>query len=561
MNTAFLSAALLEAGASGIGSTISSVITWGAIIIIALSALVGMSRGMYKTAIRLVTLGLCLFLTYHASHMITDYLHSRFVGRTVEEIITEFWPAYSTSLTDQIRGVINSFDAETMERLVATGTVVLILPIVFMIVFYVLKLLSMLIYFLLHALLRVGVRKSMVSKLMGILLGAIQGAFIVWALVMPIGGIAGIAEDARPKLTTDKEPYVIDMVEGIYTDYVDAVCDNAVVKMVRGFGGDTMFAEITTVTVADETVDMQKEAIVILEIVADGYPLIKDGFNWTELREQDRRAMNAILEDVSSDEYTANTVAGVLRGIAKARKDGHFDFGFQEPFNTFMDDMIQIFSDSDRNTIEGDFRTFLDVYFLLDDAHVLTHFGAGTSSTVAEELLGATDENGTKIVTKVINKLSENPRTAPLVTSLTKFSLKLMAESVGNILPEGTDTDKIYDDVKVGMQDVLVNVNDESIPEEEKHEIVKDSLNDALVNSGVIKEDAPLNEDVMDTMTDYVMENFNGKEELTDDDINNAILSYYNQYGIPEGVNPDDINPDLIPDGVGGNTGSGDATE
>ena len=222
-----------------------------------------------------------------------------------------------------------------------------------------------------------------------------------------------------------------------------------------------------------------------------------------------------------------------------------------------MDEFVHIFADSDRTTVEGDLKTFLDVYFILNDAHVLSHFGGGDSSNVAEELLGATDADGTKVITKIIDKLSENPRTASLVTSLTKFSLKLMAESTGNLLPEGTDADQIYEDVKVGMQDVLLNVNDPSIPEEEKHEVVKESLNNTLIESGVVSADAPLSDEAMNSITDYVMENYAGKEELTDDDINNAIFAYYNQYGIPEGVNPDNV---VIP-GAGDTTEGGESVE
>lgn len=552
MNTAFAGAALLSAS---IGGTVSACITWGSIAVLIISILHGMSRGMYKTAIRIITIGFAIFLTYHVTEMITGFLHEMFVDQTVEEIITRVWPGYTDVVAENTRGIINSFDATTMERLVATGTVIFIMPIVFVAAFYILKVLSMFLYYLLHAIFRVGKKNSMVSKLMGIMLGIIQGLVVLWALLMPVAGLASLAEEAKPTLTSDKDPAVIEKVNGIYEDYIDDVSSNMFIKLVRGFGGDAMFGSITTVTVGDEEVDMKKEAIVIAEIIADGYPLMDGSASWSELRESDKRALTAILEDVGDDEYTANMIAGVLRGVVKAHESGYFNFGFEEPLKGFLDEFVHIFANSDRTTVEGDLKTFLDVYFILNDAHVLSHFGGGDSSNVAEELLGATDENGTKVITKIIDKLSENPRTASLVTSLTKFSLKLMAESAGNLLPEGTDADQIYEDVKVGMQDVLLNVNDPSIPEEEKHEVVKESLNNTLIESGVVSADAPLSDEAMNSITDYVMENYAGKEELTDDDINNAIFSYYNQYGVPEGVNPDDINPDLIP---GGNGGSGE---
>ena len=546
MNTAFTGALL----SGGLGGKISAVITVLAILILGLSVLLGKSRGMYKTAIRMITLGLSLWLTSYLSKVMTDAFHNLFIGHSAESIITKVWPDYSVVVDQTTRDIINSFDVQTMERLIAMGTAIVLIPIAFILVFYTVKFFSMFFYMLFNGILRMSRQKSAVSSIMGMILGVIQGAFVIWVLVMPIAGLAGVAKDARPVITSDdKDPAVVAKINDIYAEYVDDIADNAVVKMVGAFGGEDMFRSITTVKVAGETVDMQKEVIVVLNIVADGYPLMDGGFSWAELRDKDKAAMLAILADIGDDEYTSTTVAGVLRGMVIAYDKGYLNLGFEEPFKSFMDEFVHVFSDSSEDNVEEDFRTFLDVYFILNDARVLACFGGGATEDVAEQLLAATDENGKKVITTVTDRLADNQRTAHIVTSLTKFSLSLMAQSAGNIL--GDNTDAIYEDVKLGMHDVLLNVNDPSIPEEEKYDVVKESLNTTLINSGVVTEDAPLSDETMNTITDYVLENFAGKEELTDDDINNAILSYYNQYGTPEGVNPDDVNPDVIPDGVG----------
>ena len=72
----------------------------------------------------------------------------------------------------------------------------------------------------------------------------------------------------------------------------------------------------------------------------------------------------------------------------------------------------------------------------------------------------------------------------------------------------------------------------------------------------------------MSNIADHVITEFAGKEELTDDDINGAILSYFTKYGtegIPDGVNPDDLPEgdygDILDDilGGGGNGNNDDA--
>lgn len=551
MNTAFASAALLEAG-SAVGKTASLGITAISVAIILISVFYGMSRGMYKTAIRIVTIAISVLLSYYVVKRITAYAHTLFVGRSVEGVITNFWTGYINLFNEKVRGIINSFDAPTVERILATVFVICAVPIIFICVFHLIKLLTLALYLIGHGIFRVGKAKSPVSMIMGCILGAIQGLMIVWATMMPIAGVAAIAKDARSTLISDKDPAVAQNITSAYENYIDDICANPFIKLVDGFGGDIMFSRMMTVKVGDESVNMKKEAVVLAEVVADAYPMMDGGFSWAELRDKDKHAMTSVLDDVGNDKYTAKTVAGILRGISNAHKTGYFNFGFQEPFKSFMDEFIQVFDDSDETNVKGDLKTFLDVYFILNDAEVLSYFGGGLTEDTAEALLAAKDGE-TKVITKVTDKLSENDRTAGLVTSLTKFSLKLMAETSGNILPEGADADKIYDDVKVGMVDVLANVNDPTIPAEEKRDAVKESLNTTLINSGVVSAEKPLAEEQMNSITDYVMENYQGKTELTDDDINNAILAYYDKQGTtpPEGgvpVLPEGSEP-VIPEG------------
>ena len=139
------------------------------------------------------------------------------------------------------------------------------------------------------------------------------------------------------------------------------------------------------------------------------------------------------------------------------------------------------------------------------------------------------------------------------MTEFTKFSLKLMADSVGNALPSDVDTEKLYEDVKTGISGALDAVNDETLSTEEKKESVKNTINDTLVESGVMTEENKIDDDIMDSITDYVVENYQGKTELSDEDINNAILHYYEAYAnsgtiptLPDGSQLPDL--DDIPD-------------
>ena len=160
-----MNAALLEA--STVGSTISGAITAVAVILILLGVLLGMKRGMYKTTLRILTVVASSFIAYWVIEGVTDYLHGLFVGRTLEEIITGVWPGYTTAVAENLRNIINSFDAVTVERIIAAGTVILILPIVFTLVFIVAKLLTTIIYFIIRSILRLGGINSPISSVLG----------------------------------------------------------------------------------------------------------------------------------------------------------------------------------------------------------------------------------------------------------------------------------------------------------------------------------------------------------------------------------------------------------
>ena len=201
--------------------------------------------------------------------------------------------------------------------------------------------------------------------------------------------------------------------------------------------------------------------------------------------------------------------------------------------------MGSVFKDTTPDTLKGDLDTFLEIYFILSDSGVLAHFGeeSGEGEDV-KDLFTAKNEEGKTVIQEVIDELQKNPRTAHIVTDLTKFSLKLMADSVGNALPEDVDTEKLYSDVKVGMTGALDSVNDPTLTPEEKKESVKGTISDTLIESGVMTEENKLDDDIMDSMADYVIENYQGKEELTDEDINNAILHYYEAYADKEAAAP-----------------------
>ena len=144
-----------------------------------------------------------------------------------------------------------------------------------------------------------------------------------------------------------------------------------------------------------------------------------------------------------------------------------------------------------------------------------------------KDLLIAEDDEGDTVIDNVISELNDNPRTVPIVTSLTKFSLQLMLDSfpAEETLPEDVDIEVVYDSVKDGVNSLLPDVNNPDLSHTEKVENVAASLDETLKDNNIA-----LDEEIVDYIAEEIITQFAGKDELTDEDINNALLAFYGAY-------------------------------
>ena len=553
----------LFSGTASVGEYISVGIFAFAIIAILGNTVYGLFRGFGKTSIRLLTVLLAGVSAYILMLVAFRSIDTWFAGKTAEDILAMAVKDYESVISPDILEIVRTIDVPTTERILMIVTVVVIAPIAFIVIFYTLKLLLLIVYKVLVSIFRMSSKdKSTASTVGGALMGLLLGVVVTFIVLLPISSVAGLADDIKPSLTSDDKPEAsVEIVEGIYDDYINVPANNFLLKVIRRCGGDILFAEIATVSVGGEEVDMRTEAGAVADVCVDAIPLFKD-FRWDDLTEEHKAALSAILEDLGEDDYSAEIVSGALRTVSNAFSANAIPIEIEEPFNSFAKDFVNVFSTSNKENVEGDLRTFLDIYFILSDSGVLTTFlppeqGGSADSVSVEDLLMADDGNGT-VISKVIFKLNLNERTRPLVTSLTKFSLQLIAQSVGNEIANGADITEVYEDVKTGLNDVLADVNNEALSDTEKKEAVKTTINDTLVESGVITEEDVIDEKVLDSIADYAVENFkdlkdeegNPITELTDEQINNAILSYYEAFA----------KTGEIPD-LGGITGGGAGTE
>lgn len=498
-------------------------ISLGIYIFIALSviigALVGLRRGAPKMTVRLVTVIASAVGAFFISTLIVKGVNSAFEGKTLEEVIRSIYSSYD-GIDARIRDVIASFDAETAEYILMIPIGAVIAPLAFAFVFVILELLMLIIYKIITAIAGMSSYKTgKLSKGMGALIGAVQGVFVAAVILIPISGYSSLASEYRDDLTCEEIPEDIsDATQTAYTEWIDGVTDNVALKAVNTLGGRMTFDALSGVRVGEDKYTMTSELDIFVDVYVEAIGL--SGTDWKSPTEDQKEKISNIADLLCRDEFTATIASGLLRGASNAVHRGAIVIPLEEPFKSLCEAATDTFLDSNRENLGEVVSTVKNCYFIIADSDAISALTSGDKDQISN-LLTVTDENGHTVITNLTNELNSNPRTAPITTAITKVSLAIMSQE----LALDDSVIEVYDNVKNELNDILAINKEDYATEEEYTEAVGHELDTALTKNGI-----ELDDEIIDEMAGYIAENFSDITEITDNDINMAILSYYDAY-------------------------------
>ena len=521
-------------------------ISLGLLAFVALSLLIGffygLKRGLAKTFIRLITVIAAAVVSYYVAINISAQLDLFFAGKTLEEVITSVYAEYETAVKPETREIIAAFDAETAQLIISLVAALVISPLIFITLFYIAKAVLWIVYWLIGAILRQSSKhKSALSTIVGGLIGIVQGAIIAFCVLLPVTGFLSLAGDVKAEVLAREDLSVEsrEKVESLYANWLDEPISSPLVSFIGDVGGEVVFAELTSATVEEEQYDMREKASLIVNVCVDTMEL--KGMNWQSPTPEQQAAIEKIVDRMGNDEYTARILAGVLRGSSTALTDNIQIFGLEPPYDDLFIEAFSIFIDSNAVNVGGDLDTMLEVYFIMANNDILVLIGENDHEGLKNKLIEK-NENEELFIDTIIDTLQSNQRTSALVSLFTKLSVSIMCDNLG--LDENTV--EVYENVKSDLTDVL-NLSKEDYENEEEYKAaVSAGVSSALEENGILLED-----EIVDGMSDYIAENYSGNEDITDEDINDAILSYYSSYVDyinGGGTLPDDIPDDLIPE-------------
>ena len=525
--------------------SISSYVALGVLGFFLLNALIGLlfglKRGLGKQLIRLLTTVLSVALSFLAVSMVSVYITDLFAGKTLEEVIISIYPNYTAEVEESVRNIVASFDAETARVLLMLPIASVLVPLVFAICFAIIHFLSWIIYWILHSILGItGYKKGFFSTLLGGILGLLQGAAIGGVLLIPLAGLSTVVTDAKAVVDNSSlDAEVKDEVTVVYDDYAKEIVENPLFEAINTLGGDLVYSHFSTVKVGEGKEDTRDTLTSMLKIAIDVSSL--ESMDFTAPDQQSQKTVHVIIEEIADDSCLSEIISGVIRGIATATNNGALYVSAEEPYNSLMHSLFDAFMLTDSSTIDEDLDTVANVYFILADSGFISAIGDSESTTdEISDMLIKKDASNMTVVDKVVSELKLNPHTRPVVDALTKLSVALLSESLGL----DQDANELYEAVSSDVKDVLVLNKSDYANEEEYKADVNRRLDEALKQNEIV-----LEEEIVSEMTNYVAENYGDKTDISDEDVNDAILSYYSAYEkYLETGNPDDLpNPDEAP--------------
>lgn len=490
-----------------------------------LGAYKGVMRGFSKSVIRLFTVGasaVCaLFMVMWVSRGIVNSATVGGTEQSVDGILNSYFPGLVDSMPEMVKPILSEMDATTATIFIMMIVAMILAPIFFILFFYSLKLATMFLYQLLSGLSgAISYGRSIPSMIGGGAVGFIQGLGIAAVIIIPISGLCNIAADARePLIGNSDQPN--EYIEQAYETVIDDLADNPIFDLIDEFGGSVAYEKMTTVIIYGEKIDMGQECVDAIKVLSNLLPFTETGFDWMHPTDEQRQALENTIASIDDSELIASLISDVLRGTSIAFRAGAMQVDVSGAAGALLDDLMLMFTTCTKDTVSADLDVIVDVYFILCDHDMFDILTSGDPNAV-RDLLTGTGPDGKTTIDALLDRLNSYDRSAPIVTSLTKLSFTMMQEALGF----DSDTTELYESVKDGINTVLTHNKSDFETEEEYKEAVYQDLDKALADNNLT-----VDEDIKQTMVDYIADNYGDHEgEITDKEINDALLSYYKAY-------------------------------
>ena len=474
----------------------------------------GFRRSAPRQLLHAIISLISVMVAFIATEMLIVKMHAFFESYTIDDvlILTEkYIPVIRVG--EDVHSILSGLDPRLEELLLTLPIATMIAPVVFAVLYAIANLVFKIVFWIFSKF--VPKMPSLPTRVLGMIIGLAEGLLITAILYLPFVAIVDTMEDAVTVIDDSTEAGA--ELHELYDNSFGPLKETPVFELTRSIGGQWMLDQFATVDMGEGEMDMRDEFKTAAAIIGDIISM-KD-VSWNDLDDEDKDTISHLISTIDSSSYFSEIFSGIFKSMSTMIDNPAEEEG--DLLAALVDDMLYVLSISDKDTVGEDLTTFRDLYFILSDEGVLLAFDGGMGSDDMVDILTRVDQNtGTTVISRLIDVVKANERTAPLLTTLTKLSVSIMAESMG--LDE--EAEQLYDDIKTGINGILAIEPEDYSDSEEYTAAVGDSIEATLADKGI-----ELEREIIDEMakaaSDICREN--DIQELTDEQISDILLKYY----------------------------------
>ena len=469
-----------------------NILSYGAVILVLLGAVLGFRRERKHSFLRLVTVAASLVLAYLISAPIANGINTDELLAKVPELAEAL--AAVPSLLPFVLAVFR--------------------PLVFAVIFLVLHLVTFILYLILSHF--IGYKKNEKGRpLLAALFGAVQGMIVAAVLLTAVLGYVTLADDAITayaeaggEITHEEASYDLATLR---EEQLAPVRANTTLR-VAGNLSAPIFHRLSSAKIGEKDVSLSTELPVLLK--AYGEITVLSGKEPAEFGDAEAKALRALADLLGESEFIPAVTAELLSTVTGKWVAGEPFLTIEKPavegdLDPLFTEMLKVFSTSTADSIRTDLDTVVELFVLMIDYDVLK---TEEGEEVFDKVTAVNAETGKTFIKAAVQLLDANPHFATLRTAIMDLGARMVISQLGT-------ADEIRESCEPMVSEIVdILKNAEGDTNEEKIAALTPTLREELAETGVTVPD-----DVVDEASRYLLDELEseGKDlsELTNDDV------------------------------------------
>ena len=505
---------------------------FGAFVLVGM--LIGFVRGAYRQLTHTITFLATATLSFAAVKLLIGKFIELLSVETIGDVLTKLQSYTGIDMT-ALYNIILDLDTEGLEGFLILPATVIVAPLAFVVIFLVLRVILSIVSSIIIHLFRIRRAKGLLERFGGLCLSAVETVLFVSVFLLPITSVAGFVNDAYAVMIEDESESSSELSEQ-YDEIIMPLAKHPALEIAGRSANNLISASFTDNRAGNEA---KNEIVYTFKIAVVDLPKLLE-IDFSAISDTDDAIIDNTINDIKRSDFSRTVMSGIIRTFAKTC-ELQTSATVPPPFDTVLGDLFATFSDTTKETVAEDLKLIKDLLVFMSKNHIMSAMSNGED--LMSVLTAKNPETDAPVINGLIQLMKSNERTKHMGTSIPKLSLSLLTN---NLTADSEQLATTYANVKDDVNAVLSTKESDYVNKEAYLRALTNRLDDGLKNNGINLDDS-----MVRSIAEYVDENLSGKTELTEEEFNDVILSYYSAH-------IDEFGNGTIPDSFGGEGGGFD---